>query len=117
MLMVGQFLIEEKKSFRKYAVLAYMAISATWHVGFELGKSIIWTSAENISHKTTIDDQMIDSDNPKLQELGKILKDIEDKDILIQDHKTIVNPKNDVIWNYMADIEGSRFYRWFAKKR
>ena len=117
MLMVGQFLIEEKKSFRKYGVLAYMAISATWHVGFELGKSIIWTSAENISHKTTIDDQMIDSDNPKLQELGKILKDIEDKDILIQDHKTIVNPKNDVIWNYMADIEGSRFYRWFAKKR
>ncbi|MCP9769653.1 hypothetical protein EGI22_17255 [Lacihabitans sp. LS3-19] len=117
MLKVGQFLIEEKKSFRKYAVLAYMAISATWHIGFELGKSIIWTSAENISHKTSIDDQLMDSDNPKLQELGKILKDIEGKNILIQDHKTIVNPKNDVIWNYMADIEGSTFYRWFAKKR
>ena len=56
------------------------------------------------------------SDNAELKHLGKILKDIEGKDILIQDHKTIVNPNNNVIWNYMADIEGSRFYRWFARK-
>jgi hypothetical protein len=48
--------------------------------------------------------------------VGKILKDLEGKDILIKDHKTIVNPNNNVIWNYMADIEGSRFYRWFARK-
>jgi hypothetical protein len=56
------------------------------------------------------------AENRKLQKVGKIIKDLEGKDILIQDHKTIVNPNNNVIWNYMADIEGSRFYRWFARK-
>lgn len=117
MLLVGQFLIEEKTSWRKWAVLAYMTVSAVWHIGFEVGKPIIWTSAENISHKTDWDDKLMATESPKLQKVGKILKDIEGKDILIQDHKTIVNPNNNVIWNYMADIEGSRFYRWFAKKR
>ena len=116
MLLVGQYLIQEKRSYRKWAVLAYMGISATWHIGFELGKPILWTAAENISHKTDFDDKLMQSDNAELKHLGKILKDIEGKDILIQDHKTIVNPNNNVIWNYMADIEGSRFYRWFAKK-
>lgn len=116
MLLVGQFLIDEKSGWRKWAVLGYMAVSAVWHIGFEVGKSIIWTSAENISHKTDWDDQLMAAENPKLQKVGKILKNIEGKDILIQDHKTIVNPNNNVIWNYMADIEGSRFYRWFAKK-
>jgi hypothetical protein len=94
-----------------------MILSATWHVGFEIGKSIIWTAAENISHKTDWDDKLMASENSKLQKVGKILKDLEGKDILIQDHKTITNPQNNVIWNYMADIEGSRFYRWFAKKQ
>jgi hypothetical protein len=116
MLLVGQFLVEEPKNLKKWLVIAYMSISATWHIGFELGKSIIWTTAENISHKTDWDDKLIRSKNPKIAEIGKILKDIERKDILIQDHKTVTNPNNNVIWNYMADIEGSRFYRWFARK-
>jgi hypothetical protein len=116
MLLVGQFLIEEKSGWRKWAVFAYMIVSAVWHIGFEVGKSVIWTSAENISHKTDWDDQLMAAENRKLQKVGKILKDLEGKDILIKDHKTIVNPNNNVIWNYMADIEGSRFYRWFARK-
>lgn len=116
MLLVGQFLIEEKSGWRKWAVFAYMIVSAVWHIGFEVGKSVIWTSAENISHKTDWDDQLMAAENRKLQKVGKIIKDLEGKDILIQDHKTIVNPNNNVIWNYMADIEGSRFYRWFARK-
>ena len=116
MLLVGQFLIEEKNKIRKWAVLGYLAISASGHAFFEIGKSIVYTSAENISHNTTIDDQLLASGNLKFQKAGKILKDIEGKNILIQDHKTIVNPKNNVIWNYMADTENSRFYRWFAKK-
>ncbi len=116
MLIVGQFLIEEKNKIRKWAVLGYLAISASGHVFFEIGKSIVYTSAENISHNTTIDDQLLASKNLKFKKAGKILKDIEGKNILIQDHKTIVNPKNNVIWNYMADTENSRFYRWFAKK-
>jgi hypothetical protein len=117
MLLVGQYLIDEPKSIRKWTVIGYMILSATWHVGFEIGKSIIWTAAENISHKTDWDDKLMASENSKLQKVGKILKDLEGKDILIQDHKTITNPQNNVIWNYMADIEGSRFYRWFAKKQ
>ena len=116
MLLVGQFLIEEKNLIRKWAVLVYLAISASGHVFFEIGKSILYTSVENISHNTTIDDQLLASKNLELQKVGKILKDIEGKNILIQDHKTVVNPKNNVIWNYMADTESSRFYRWFAKK-
>lgn len=117
MLLTGKYLIDEKNVFRRYLVLAYLAVSAAGHGFFEIGKSIIYTSAENISHKTTVDDQLLATLNPNLQKVGKILKDIEGKNILIQDHKTIVNPKNNVIWNYMADIEESRFYRWFAKKR
>jgi len=117
MLLVGKFLIEEKKGILKWAVLAYLGVSATWHIGFEFGKPIIWTAAENIAHKTNWDDQLLNANHPKLQNVGRILKNIEGKNILIQDHGTITNPNNNVIWNYMADIEGSRFYRWFAKKK
>ena len=117
MLMVGQYIIEEKNKIRKAAVLAYMAISAGGHFFFETGKSIIYTSAENISHHTDLDDKMLLSENTEIKKVGRILKDIEGKNICIQDLGTVVNPKNPVIWNYMADIEGSRFYRWFAKKR
>ncbi|MBP6620558.1 MAG: hypothetical protein KA188_09935 [Leadbetterella sp.] len=116
MLLTGKYLIDEKNIIRRYLVLAYLGLSAAGHGFFEIGKSIIYTSAENISHKTTIDDQLLATQNPNLHRVGKVLKDIEGKDILIQDHKTIVNPNNNVIWNYMADIEESRFYRWFARK-
>jgi hypothetical protein len=117
MLMVGQYIIGEKNKIRKAAVLAYMAISAGGHFFFETGKSIVYTSAENISHHTDLDDKMLLSENTEIKKVGRILKDIEGKNICIQDLGTVVNPKNPVIWNYMADIEESRFYRWFAKKR
>ncbi|MBK9934771.1 MAG: hypothetical protein IPP05_11665 [Cytophagaceae bacterium] len=116
MLLVGKFLIEERNLWKRIPVLIYLVISAGGHLFFETGKSILYTSAENISHKTTLDDRMMDSENTGIRKLGTHLKSLEGKNICIQDLGTVVNPKNPVIWNYMADIEGSRFYRWFAEK-
>ena len=55
-------------------------------------------------------------DKGEIKKLGVHLKSLEGKNICIQDLGTLTNPKNTVIWNYMADTEGSRFYRWFAEK-
>jgi hypothetical protein len=116
MLYVGKYLIEEQKTLARIPILAYMALSLAGHFTFETFRSMAYTSAEYISHQTQFDDKMAASNNPEIKKLGRHLKSLENKNICIQDLGTLTNPKNTVIWNYMADTEGSRFYRWFAEK-
>jgi hypothetical protein len=117
MLLVGKFLIEEKKGRLRSAVLGYMILSAIGHFGFEVGKSMAITLFENVSHRTNLDQRFLKSDSPYLQKLGKELYKTKRRNICLKDdYGTVLNPKNEVIWNYMADIEHSKFYSWFAKK-
>jgi hypothetical protein len=116
MLLVGKYLTENQLGFNRKVVLGYLAISAFAHFSIETGKSILVTSFENISHHTDLDQILMQNNNESLQTLGKKLKATKHKNICIQDFGTVLNPKNEVIWNYMADIENSKFYKYFAKR-
>ncbi len=116
MLLVGKYLREVKTGILRIAVLAYLAVSAIGHNVIETGRSMAMTGIENISHNTNFDDVLQASSTPTLQKMGDALEDIKDENICIKDFGTVLNPKNEVIWNYMADIEHSYFYKWFAKK-
>jgi hypothetical protein len=116
MLLVGKYLREVKTGILRIAVWAYLVVSAIGHNVIETGRSMAMTSIENISHNTNLDDFLQASSTPTLQKMGDALEDIKDENICIKDFGTVLNPKNEVIWNYMADIEHSYFYKWFAKK-
>ncbi len=118
MLLAGKMLIEEKRGLFRWALVVYLFVSGVVHSFIEVGQSVYKTAYANLSYKTNLDQVLQDSDNPKLKEIGKDLESIKDKDVLTKDqYGTILNPQNNVIWNYMADTEHSLFYRYLAKKQ
>jgi len=118
MLLAIRLVIEEKRGVTRWAMVVYFLVAGLAHFTFETGMSMFKTGYANLSYRTHLDAVLLESDNAKFRELGEDLKRIKHKDVLTRDpFKTVTNPANPVIWNYMADTEGSLFYMYLAKKR
>jgi hypothetical protein len=113
-----RLVLEEKRSYTRWAMIVYFIMAGSAHFIFETGISMYKTAYANLAYRTDLDQTLLESENPKLKEIGQDLKSIKNKDVLTRDDfGTVLSPKNPVIWNYMADTEGSLFYKYLAKKR
>lgn len=117
MLFAIKFVLEEKRGVLRWVMIGYFVVAGVAHFTFEVGASVYKTAYANLSYRTNLDETLMQSDNEKLREIGKDLRSIKHKDVLNSDLGTILNPKNPVIWNYMANTENSIFYKYLAKKR
>lgn len=117
MLLSANLVLKEKRSFSRLAMIFYLVIAGVAHFCFETGMSMFKTGYANLSYRTEIADVLVESEDARIREIGEDLRSIKDKDVLTKDFGTILNPNNQVIWNYMADTEGSFFYKYLAKRR
>lgn len=116
MLLAISLVLNYKKSISRMAMIGYFIFAGTFHFITETGISMYKTGYANLSYRTNIDQILVESENEKIKAIGEDLKSIKNKDVLLRDDfGTVVNPKNPVIWNYMADTEGSFFYKYLAK--
>jgi hypothetical protein len=116
MLLVGKNIIESKSVWIKRGLISYMLISGIAHILLEPVRSLYFTGVEYFARKGNIAQDFSNSENSVLKSVGFEMQASIQKPTCIKDLGTLSNPKNEVIWNYMSDIETSRFYRWVAKK-
>ncbi|MGL4632332.1 MAG: hypothetical protein ACRCVT_14115, partial [Leadbetterella sp.] len=116
MLLVGKHLLEYKNKLFNGLIICYLIFSFVGHVGLEFGRSLYFTGAEHWGQNSNLGKKLSDSKNPVLHYVGEDMENLRKKPSAIKDLGTLTNPKNDVIWNYMADIETSLFYKTVAKK-
>lgn len=116
MLFAMKLVLFHKKSISRLLMIGYLVISGVAHFTFEVGKSVYETTYANLSYRTNLDEVLMNSENENLQNIGKDLKSIKNKDVLTQDYGTLSNPENPIISNYMGDTENSLFYKYLARK-
>lgn len=117
MLLAIRLVIEEKRGVTRWAMVVYFLVAGVAHFTFETGMSMFRTGYANLSYRTDLDEVLLESENEKFREVGEDLRRIKHKDVLTRDpFKTVTHPDNPVIWNYMADTEGSLFYKYLARK-
>lgn len=118
LLLAMRLVLEEKRALTRKAMVAYFVVAGVSHFIFETGISMWKTGVANLSYRTNLHEVLMQSDNPDYRAFGEELKEMRNKQVLIRDpFKTITHPSNPVIWNYMADTEGSFFYENLARKR
>ncbi|MCY1378196.1 hypothetical protein D9M69_658100 [compost metagenome] len=118
MLLAIRLVTEEKRGVTRWAMVGYFVVAGLAHFTFETGMSMLKTGYANLSYRTDLDAVLLESENEKFRELGEDLQRIKHKDVLTRDpFKTVTHPDNPVIWNYMADTEGSMFYTYLARKQ
>lgn len=116
MLLVGKVMIESKSVIQKRLIMAYLVVSALGHGILETGRSMYFTGIEYWGNNSEMGDSMAQSENNLIKHIGTEMQANKGKALNIKDLGTLTNPKNEVLWNYVADVENSKFYEWIAKK-
>lgn len=114
MLMVVEYIIYEKKSIRRKAVIFYMILAGLGH-NIQFVRSVYFTGIQAIS-TTRLGEVLAKNNNGFIKNLGERILIVEGKNITLRNEwSTLNNPKNYQVRNFMGLTSNSVFYKYLAK--
>jgi hypothetical protein len=119
MLLVGKYLINSRKGIRKTLIILYLIIAGLGH-NLQFARSVYYTGLHHFSNSNIgekVGASLVQSNNNNIKQIGKVLLFEKGRNGLLQnDLKTLKNPYNFQIKNYMGIANQSFFYKNLAKK-
>jgi hypothetical protein len=116
MIFVYKYIIEEKNKIIKVLLLICLFLGSLSALK-EITRSVVFVFFHHIS-QTDIGYHLSKSNNKYVQIVGEKMVNAKSKNYLIKDDlKTLSNPKNNRMNNFIAETDSSFFYNYMAKKQ